>query len=95
MKKASKQGSLEFVYASLNVLGNTPWAIDREVFDVFLEVWNSGNRLDKIPLAIYDLPELEKPENMENDPNVEEVPEVMSVLRRQVCICAPDRLGLC
>ena len=68
LKEASRQGNLELVYASLDVLGNTPWVINREIFDVVLEVWNSVNRLGKIPPAVYEHPEPEKPENMESDP---------------------------
>ncbi|KIP05682.1 hypothetical protein PHLGIDRAFT_107864 [Phlebiopsis gigantea 11061_1 CR5-6] len=68
LKEASKQGNLELVYASLDVLGNTPWVINREIFDVVLEVWNTGDRLGKIPPAVYDQSEPEKPENMESDP---------------------------
>lgn len=68
VREASQQGSLELVYASLDVLGSTPWKINRDVFDVVLKVWNSGTRLGKIPPASYDAPEPEKPENFETDP---------------------------
>ena len=68
VREASRQGSLELVYASLDVLGSTPWQINRQIFDVVLQVWNSGNRLGKIPPAVYDAPEPEKPENFETDP---------------------------
>lgn len=66
--EASSQGVLELVYASLDVLGSTPWKINREIFDVVLNVWNSGERLGKIPPAVYDQPEPEKPEDFETDP---------------------------
>ena len=68
MKHASEQGNLELVYAGLDVLGSTPWQVNRKVFDVVLKVWNSGERVCKIPPAVYDLPEPEKPENYESDP---------------------------
>jgi len=68
LKHASERGNLELVYASLDVLGSTPWQINRNVFDVVLKVWNSGGRMGKIPPAVYDAPEPEKPENYETDP---------------------------
>lgn len=68
LKYASDQGHLELVYAGLDVLGSTPWQVNRKVFDVVLDVWNSGKRVCKIPPAVYDIPEPEKPENYESDP---------------------------
>jgi len=68
LKHASEQGNLELVYAGLDVLGSTPWQINRKVFDVVLKVWNSGDRMCKIPPAVYDVPEPQKPENYESDP---------------------------
>jgi len=68
IKHASEQGNLELVYAGLDVLGSTPWQVNRKVFDVVLNVWNSGERVCKIPPAVFDLPEPQKPENYESDP---------------------------
>ena len=68
VREASAQGALELVYASLDVLGSTPWKINREIFDVVLKVWNSGERLGKIPPAVFDQPEPEKPEDYDTDP---------------------------
>jgi DNA-directed RNA polymerase len=68
LKHASDQGNLELVYAGLDVLGSTPWQVNKRVFDVVLKVWNSGERMCKIPPAVYDLPEPSKPENYESDP---------------------------
>jgi DNA-directed RNA polymerase len=67
LKHSSNAGNLELVYAGLDVLGSTPWAINRKVFDVVLKVWNSGERLSKIPPVVYDHPEPEKPENFDVD----------------------------
>lgn len=69
LNNASRFDRLELVYAGLDVLGSTPWRINREIFDVVLEVWNSGERFGKIPPAIYDIPEPEKPERMDVDPS--------------------------
>lgn len=68
LKYASERGNLELVYAGLDVLGSTPWQVNRKVFDVVLEAWNSGERVCKVPPAVYDVPEPEKPENYEVDP---------------------------
>ncbi|OAX44242.1 DNA/RNA polymerase [Rhizopogon vinicolor AM-OR11-026] len=61
---ASALGNVELVYAGLDVLGSTPWKVNRKIFDVVLKVWNSGERLCKVPPAAYDQPEPEKPQNM-------------------------------
>lgn len=67
LKEASKNGQFELVYAGLDVLGSTPWKINRKVFDVVIQVWNSGDRLGKLPPAVYDKPEPELPENYTTD----------------------------
>lgn len=67
IKEASKNGQFELVYAGLDVLGSTPWRINRKVFDVVIQVWNSGERLGKLPPASYDQPEPEIPENCDTD----------------------------
>lgn len=67
LKHASSMGNVELVYAGLDVLGSTPWKINRGVFDVVLEVWNSGKGLCKVPSAEYEEPEPERPPNMEID----------------------------
>ncbi|KAJ7079600.1 DNA/RNA polymerase [Mycena belliarum] len=66
LKYASEQGHVELVYAGLDVLGSTPWKINRRVFDVVLSVWNSGERLGKMPPAVYDEPEPEAPPEQED-----------------------------
>ncbi|CAK5271845.1 unnamed protein product [Mycena citricolor] len=67
LKHASEMGHMELVYAGLDVLGSTPWQINKRVFDVVLEVWNSGKRLGKMPPEVYDVPEPEAPENIDTD----------------------------
>ena len=42
LRQASNAGHLELVFASLDVLSSTGWRINRQVFDVVLEVWNSA-----------------------------------------------------
>ncbi|TFY82948.1 hypothetical protein EWM64_g1061 [Hericium alpestre] len=68
LKRAAELGNVELVFAGLDVLGATPWKINRRLFDVVLEVWNRGERMGKLPPAVYDVPEPEKPENVDTDP---------------------------
>lgn len=46
---ASRNGDMAQVFAGLDVLARTPWKINRAVFDVMLEAWNSGEAIAKIP----------------------------------------------
>ncbi|KAJ7875287.1 DNA/RNA polymerase [Mycena olivaceomarginata] len=67
LKYASEQGHVELVYAGLDVLGSTPWRINKRIFDVVLAVWNSGKRLGKMPPEMYDEPEPVAPPDAETD----------------------------
>ncbi|KAJ3929955.1 MAG: DNA/RNA polymerase [Lentinula lateritia] len=62
LNHASELGNVELVYAGLDVLGSTPWQINRKVFDVVLKVWNSGEKLGKLPPAVFPDPEPVLPE---------------------------------
>lgn len=73
LREASKRGDLELIYAGLDVLGSTPWQINRKIFDVVLEVWNSGQRLGKIPPVAIEDAEPEKPPNYDVDPKARAV----------------------
>ena len=46
---ASRNGDMSQVFAGLDVLAQTPWKINRGVFDVMVEAWNSGEAIAKIP----------------------------------------------
>lgn len=61
LRHASELGNVELVYAGLDVLGSTPWQINEKIFRVVLQVWNSGERLGKLPPAVYDQPAPVKP----------------------------------
>ena len=67
LRHASEAGRLELVFAGLDVLSSTPWRINRRVFNVVLDVWNSGERFGKIPPAVPDEAEPQRPENLEFD----------------------------
>ena len=49
IRAAAEGGDLVQLFAGLNVLGKTPWKINRPVFDVMSKVWNSGEALVDFP----------------------------------------------
>ena len=67
LKEATNAGTVELVYAGLDVLGATPWKINKAIFDVVITVWNSGERMGKMPPAVYDQPEPAAPDNIDHD----------------------------
>ncbi|EJU00189.1 DNA/RNA polymerase [Dacryopinax primogenitus] len=68
LRSASSAGHLESMYAALDVLGSTPWTINRPIFDVVIAVWNSGKQFAKIPPAGLEGEDPVKPDNYETDP---------------------------
>ena len=46
---AAENGDMSQIFAGLDVLGKTPWKINRFVFDTMLKVWNTGEAFAKIP----------------------------------------------
>ncbi|CAG8544226.1 5676_t:CDS:10 [Ambispora gerdemannii] len=57
LREASKSERLDLVFAGLDVLGSTKWAINKNVYKVVLEVWNSGKSLGGIPPIEFEGPE--------------------------------------
>lgn len=61
LQAASDEGHLEPVFHGLDVLSSTPWTINRRVFDVILQAWNSGEAIADIPASEeksnYELPQ--------------------------------------
>lgn len=49
LKVADAEMALELVYLSLNILGKTPWKINKDVFEVALKAWNAGEGLPRLP----------------------------------------------
>ncbi|OBZ91143.1 DNA-directed RNA polymerase, mitochondrial [Choanephora cucurbitarum] len=69
LSKASEQDHLTQVLAGLDVLGSTRWRVNKDVFKVILDVWNSGEALADIPPAIGEpAPLPPKPANYDTDP---------------------------
>ena len=55
---AANRGDLDQLFASIDVLGRTSWKINRDVFEVMLQAWNSGEKVANLaPLdKQFDLP---------------------------------------
>ncbi|KZF23167.1 DNA/RNA polymerase [Xylona heveae TC161] len=47
-KAAAEKGDMDQVFAGLDVLAKTAWKINRDVFNVMLEAWNSGEAIADI-----------------------------------------------
>ena len=73
LKHAAELGNVELVFAGLDILGSTPWKINRELFDVVLRVWNSGKRMGKLPPAMYDCPEPVPPPGVDLDIKIKSI----------------------
>ena len=48
VKAAFENNGLKEIRSGLDILGNTGWTINRDVLDVMLEAWNSGEPIAKI-----------------------------------------------
>ena len=69
LKAVSEAGAIDSIYNGLNVLGDTPWTVNRAVFNVISEVWNSGKDFLDIP-GIQEHIKLLPPPPREADPTV-------------------------
>ncbi|ANB13629.1 Rpo41p [Sugiyamaella lignohabitans] len=70
LKAASDRGTLDQVYEGLNVLGNTAWTINKDIFEVILKVWNTGEEFLEIPRRVEIQPELPPAPPRDADPSV-------------------------
>lgn len=59
------------IYAALDYLGQTPWRVNRKVYDIVSEVWNTGESIADIPPKdpLINIKDPEKPDNY--DTNIE------------------------
>jgi DNA-directed RNA polymerase len=57
-----REGDLSTLYKGLTALGKVPWKINRDVFNVQLEAWNSGLAIANFPPLEPDLPTPIEPE---------------------------------
>ncbi|CAN6622116.1 DNA-directed RNA polymerase, mitochondrial [Trichomonascus vanleenenianus] len=59
LRTASSRGQLDDVFKGLNVLGDTAWTINKDLFEIILKVWNTGKGFLDVPQAVtvdVDLP---------------------------------------
>ncbi|KAI9728219.1 MAG: DNA-directed RNA polymerase [Chrysothrix sp. TS-e1954] len=48
---ADRRGDLRQLYKGLDVIGKVPWRVNRALFDILAEAWNSGEPLGKLAPA--------------------------------------------
>ncbi|KAI9218010.1 hypothetical protein BC828DRAFT_407986 [Blastocladiella britannica] len=81
LRAAAKHNRLNYIQASLDVLGSTPWRINEDVFKTVLEVWNKGDEFADIPPLMNEerrtklapaMPEIMK---REDSSTIEKTPE--------------------
>ncbi|KAG8908928.1 DNA-directed RNA polymerase [Tulasnella sp. 403] len=77
LRQAAQDGKLELIFRGLDVLGSTCWVINKDLYKVALEVWNSGQELAGIPPSSVMLPEPPKPDNYDTDLKVKADYEAM------------------
>jgi DNA-directed RNA polymerase len=63
---AIERGDMEQMMRGLDVLGKTAWRINRPVFDVLLEVWNSGEELANLPALDPKIPIPAEPDSTDD-----------------------------
>ncbi|ORX90407.1 DNA/RNA polymerase [Basidiobolus meristosporus CBS 931.73] len=68
LKEASNKDCLAVALAGLDVLGSTKWMVNRNVFDVVLQVWNSEQGLADIPPANVSRELPPKPADYDENP---------------------------
>lgn len=67
--KASENSKIDNVLKGLDVLGSTKWRVNKQVFDVVLDAWNSGEAIADIPPSITEAMVLPpKPADYDTDP---------------------------
>ncbi|KAI9097331.1 hypothetical protein DFS34DRAFT_621293 [Phlyctochytrium arcticum] len=67
LKAADKAHLLGGVTRALDVLGSIPWRVNEEVYSVAAQMWNKNEQAPSLP-AQTTLPEIEKPSDMETNP---------------------------
>ncbi|KAI0406208.1 DNA-directed RNA polymerase [Xylaria palmicola] len=84
---ASQRGDLDQVSKGLDVLGRTAWQINRPVFDVLLEAWNTGEKIANIPPLNPDIP-------IPEEPGTSEDPKARKEWLRRVRMIENEKSGL-
>lgn len=61
LKAVSREKMIPTIYNGLNVIGDTPWTVNRKMYNVISEVWNTKQEFLDIPSASRELHLLPKP----------------------------------
>lgn len=59
---AAERGDLDQLFAGVDILGKTGWRINKEVFNVMVEAWNSGQEVANLPPLNKVFPEVARPD---------------------------------
>lgn len=81
VREAAKRGDLDDIYRGLNVLGRTPWTINKDMFRLISKIWNSKRGLLDIPPAVGPHPE---PDSLPTEPPRDADPQVRRDYLRQL-----------
>ncbi|KAF2395621.1 DNA/RNA polymerase [Trichodelitschia bisporula] len=84
---ASDRGDLDQIYKGLDVLGKTAWRINKSVFRVMTEAWNTGEAIAKIPPIKVDV---EYPP----EPDASATPRERMQWRHACQLIENDKMGL-
>ncbi|KAJ9138459.1 DNA-directed RNA polymerase [Pleurostoma richardsiae] len=63
---AIARGDMDQVLKGLDILGKTAWKINKPVFSVMLEAWNTGDAIANIPALNPDIPVPPEPESTDD-----------------------------
>lgn len=58
---AAERGDLDQLFAGVDILGKTGWRINKSVFSVMVEAWNSGEAIANLPPLNKVFPEIQRP----------------------------------
>ncbi|KAK5200264.1 DNA-directed RNA polymerase [Exophiala xenobiotica] len=58
---AVERGDLDQLFTGVDILGRTGWRINKQVFNVMLQAWNSGEAIANLPPLNKEFPEVERP----------------------------------
>ncbi|KAG9299736.1 hypothetical protein G9A89_013096 [Geosiphon pyriformis] len=67
LKKASENEYLTQVFTGLDVLGSTEWSVNKAIYKLVLEIWNSGEPLAGIPPATVEIPQPPQPKDFKTN----------------------------
>lgn len=67
LRTADEEGHLHTVFHALDVLGATPWRINKAVLQIVTVCWNEGKEWPCLPV-LESVPDIEKPSDYDTNP---------------------------